>query len=215
MELINFANIYVTINAIALICAIYFWFNNTQSLKGIVYFLLFAVVFEGFLSSYIAKTYGTNFYAIQWFASMCAAYYLFIYVDWFKEKSWIKYLRSFFLLWIGFTLIYNIVFQSYPPVLYILPYKVGMFVVTVLIIKYLYDAVYVDKYREVLKEPLFYFSLGLLFFFVCNFSLLTMVNEVLFNSINNIHQKILQLGNIFLSLGYLGAVLCSKKISQI
>jgi len=205
---------YVYINIVALILSLYYMYRGKHSLKYIVGFLLVAVVFETWVVDLFSKVYGNNFFAYQWFTVFCVAYYFFLYIDWFKDKAVGRYLRWIFGVWLLFAVVYNFVMVSQED-FNIMPYNVGMFLIAVFILKYLYDIIYIDSYREVFKEPLFYFSVGILLFYVCNFSILVLMNEVTLRSGNMFYQNLLQLGNILLSLGYLGTVLCSKKISQI
>ena len=93
-----------------------------------------------------------------------------------------------------------------------LPYYLGMGLVVSLIFKYFYNILYIDEYRSVKNEPLFYFSLGLLLFSFTTFPILAFIDVLILNEQGqSTATKILQYGNVFISAGYLGVVLCTKK----
>ena len=72
-------------------------------------------------------------------------------------------------------------------------------------------------YRLTLNEKLilnkkFYLGLGILFFVVSGFPLIIFVNELIAHKgALKAYNQLLIIGNYFLSLGYLGAAICSKK----
>jgi hypothetical protein len=95
-----------------------------------------------------------------------------------------------------------------------LPYYLGFGLIIPLIFKYFYNMLYIDKYRSVKNEPLFYFSLGLLLFSFTTFPILVFLDVLILHEIGrSTVSTILQYGNVFISAGYLAAVLCTKKSS--
>lgn len=204
---------FIAINIIALLLALYYHTKNRQSLPLLLYFLLFVVVTENGVLYYMAKEYKNNIYGHQWFSSACAAYYLYVYLDHFKKKAWIKYVWYGWVIWCVYAIGYNVTYQS-DVHLHMMPYNVALFFTAALIFKYLYDIIYIDEYREVRHEPLFYFSLGILLFYVCSFPILVFYNDLILGPKIFFYQRLIQVGNVFLSLGYLGAVLCSKQVSH-
>ena len=91
-------------------------------------------------------------------------------------------------------------------------YLVGITFVILLIIKYFYDILYVDHYRSIAKDSLFYFSLGIFLFYVSCFPTIVSFEKISQTDFfSQLLVKLLHIGNIFLSLGYLGAVLCMTK----
>lgn len=205
--------IFSTLNVVALCLSLFFLLKSRQSLPYLYIFLLCIVISESVVLYYMARIYKNNIYGHQWFSSFCVAYYLYVYLHHFRHKPWINYLWLGLSVWIVWAISYNVVFQS-DSYLYMAPYNVGLFLTALLIFKYLYDIIYIDAYREVLKEPLFYFSLGILLFYVCSFPILVFYNDLVLGPKIFFYQKLIQVGNLFLSLGYLGAVLCSKKVSH-
>jgi hypothetical protein len=94
----------------------------------------------------------------------------------------------------------------------ILPYLIGMGLTSILIFKYFYDIVYIDAYRSIRYEPLFYLSLGLITFIFTTYPIMLFFGELVMDQKKDeSYTLIIRFGNIFISLAYLGVVLCSKK----
>jgi hypothetical protein len=92
-------------------------------------------------------------------------------------------------------------------------YIAGLIFISGLIFMYFYDIIYINHYKNIMNDSLFYLSVGILIFFATNFPILVFVDLFITNAKKGgpVYSNFIQLGNIFLSLGYLGASLCSKK----
>jgi len=191
---------------------------NQKKGNGIIrYFLVFlsvSLVFEMFFSYYFAKVYRDNRLVLVFYATMCVVYYLYVLNDHFRTKPWATYFHIISGIWLmlaTFFLVTDIADKQFDPSWY----NVGMGLASILILKYFYDVVYVDEYRNVFREPKMYFFLGILFFFTSSFPLLIKIKflSAYGQQIGSTFFGYMRaIGNIFLALGYLGAAICNRKI---
>ncbi|MBP6235663.1 MAG: hypothetical protein KA270_09915 [Saprospiraceae bacterium] len=196
---------------IALCIAVWYHFQRKRNLPHLLLFLIIVNFIEIFLIMYWTKQYKSNVLIYNIYSIFCVCYYLYIYFHHFWEKTWTKKFIFLSIFWFIFA-VSLFVHNFNVPTVNTSSYNIGMIMVIGLVLKYYYDLIYVDNYRSIAKEPLFYFSLGLLIFYVSSFPLLNFVNFFVVEDTAMItYVKLLQIGNIFLSLGYLGAALCSKK----
>lgn len=196
---------------IAFIVALYFHFQGKKSLPHLLLFLFVVNFIEIFLIMFWIKQYKSNVLIYNIYSIFCVCYYLYVYFHHFWEKSWAKRFIILAIVWFVYALILFI-YNLNELKVNTSSYNIGMIMVMVLVLKYFYDLIYVDKYRSIVKEPLFYFSLGLLIFYVSSFPLLNFINFfVVEDTAMLTYVKLLQIGNVFLALGYLGAAIWSKK----
>jgi hypothetical protein len=185
---------------------------KTTKLPFLVVFLFIVNFTELFLIDYWKMKYGNNVIIYNMFSTLCVCYYLMAYLYHFYTRPWIKYLYLVSGIWFIFS-IWTIYVNFYKLVVGALSYNLGLLIVIGLIIKYFYDIIYIEEYRSIGRDPLFYFSLGISLFYVSSFPILNFMNVVILSEgTMSIFATLLQIGNVFLSLGYLGAVLCYKKI---
>lgn len=196
---------------IALCIAVWYHFQGKNSLPYLTLFLFIVNFTEIFLIMFWIKQFNSNVLIYNIYSIFCVSYYLFVYFDHFKKKSWIKGVITVSLLWFVYAC-WLVYYKFYEMAVVTTSYNLGMILVICLGLKYFYDLIYVDKYRSILREPLFYFSLGILLFYVSSFPILNFINFFIVDDTAMMtYVKLLQIGNIFLSLGYLGAAICSKK----
>jgi hypothetical protein len=186
---------------IALCIAVWYHFQGKSSLPHLLLFLIIVNFIEIFLIMYWTKQYKSNVLIYNIYSIFCVCYYLYVYFHHFSEKTWTKKLIFLSIFWFIFA-VGLFVHNFNVPTVNTSSYNIGKIMVIGLVL----------NYRSIAKEPLFYFSLGLLIFYVSSFPLLNFVNFfVVEDTAMLTYVKLLQIGNIFLSLGYLGAALCSKK----
>jgi hypothetical protein len=207
----NFA-IYKYIILIAFVAVLMMQPVKTTKLPSLVVFLLIINFTELFLTYYWIEMYGNNVIIYNLFSTLCVCYYLMVYLYHFHNRPWIKYLYLVSGIWFVFS-IWMIYDNFNKMVINALSYNLGLMIVIGLIIKYFYDIIYIEEYRSIGRDPLFYFSLGISLFYVSSFPILNFMNVVILSEgTMSIFATLLKIGNVFLSLGYLGAVLCYKKI---
>ena len=204
-------NIYDIILLVSLIVTSFFKFRGYKSLPYLFYFILVITFMEVFLQVYWAKVFKSNHFIYVLICMISISYYFYVYYQYFKSKHWsIVILVAYFVWLLSAFYFYN--FNIYSKGIVSEPYFIGLTIIFILIFKYAYDILYLDGLRKIEKEPLLYFSLGILFFCVSSFTHILFIKDLVQNE--NIHPRIgvlLSLTNNFLSLGYLGAALCSKK----
>jgi len=204
-------SIYKIILIAGFIVATYFQVNGKKSLPIFFPFMLVVVVFELFIEYYYYKIYGDNILILNFYSRLCIYYYLFVYWHYFRNRIWAGKLKF---IVITYSLISFISFLIFLPKLEIdiLNYNIGMFIVIPLIGVYLYEIIYLRDHENVFKNPYFYFSFGILIFYTSAFPILGFINILIVeNPFYEGYSVLIDLGNIFLSLAYLGAALCSKK----
>ena len=191
---------------------------NRKKGDGIIrYFLVFlsvSLVFEMFVSYYFARVYKDNRLVLVFYATMCAAYYLYVLNEHFRTKPWATYFHVISGIWLilaTFFLVGDIAKNTFDP----LWYNLGMGLASIIILKYFYDVVYVDEYRNVFREPKMYFFLGILIFFTSSFPLLIKIKflSTYSQQIGSTFFGLMRaFGNSLLTLRYLGAAICNRKI---
>lgn len=180
-------------------------------LIGWGYFLTFTVLFELIITFYWAKVFGNNFIPYNFFALCCAFYYIYISYRKIKSKK-IGYLFSIisicYALFSAIIFIYNIENRRTINIVYV----IGLIIALIMMLIYYKEIVESKDFKDITKMPYFYFSLGILIFFVSNFSILCFLNVLVSNDKgNNAFSNILKVGNISLYLGYLFTTLCCIK----
>jgi hypothetical protein len=199
-------------NYIALIALFVGLFNLYKRKKSLPYFIgfLFVVNFvEIFLNYYLSKRFDTSERMYSYFSFFCSLYYVLTYYFYFKKKKWAFILKVVILTW---TIVSILILAFSQELLELKPYYSGMLFTVILILTYFYHLIYLEKFRSLKSEAIFYLSLGILLFTFTTFPILAFYDKVVMDlSFNDYAMKLMLYGNIFLSLGYLGVVLCAKK----
>lgn len=174
-------------------------------------FIVFVVVAEISLSEINFGSQGNNYQVKNWVSKVCAIYYMYTYFHYFKNKPWMAWYRWVLLGYSVSVIVYNIFLHNnnrLDPT----SYNIGFLLIIPMILIYLYDIIYTKPYFNVFKDPYLYLSIGLLVFYTSVFTMLTFLN-VLISGANmwfSAYVELLNVGNCFLSLGYLGVALCQK-----
>lgn len=210
-SIINRIDIYDIILLVTLIILLYYKIRGYQSLSYFFYFILTVSFIEIILQVYWNIVFKSNHFIYVVNCMISISYYFYVYYQHFRLKQWALVIKVAFLIWLGLSfLLYD--FNIYSKTIASEPYIIGLLLISLLILKYGYDILYVDELRQISKEPLLYFSSGLLFFFVSSFTPILFIKYFVIdlNAPSRI-TSILSYTNVLLSLGYLSTALCSKK----
>lgn len=199
---------YEIIIIIAFIIAFFRKKNKQEALPYFTFFITFVFLFEIFFEYYYYRINGDNLIVLNYYSRLCMYYYLFVFLQYFKQFMWAKKYNISFVAYVILSQIYFLL--DWPDErLDGLTYTVGMIILFPLILKYLYTVVYDSKYSNILYDPYFYLSFGILIYFASAFPIITFINKlVTINPAYDAYVFLLNLGNIFLSLAYLGVALC-------
>lgn len=173
-------------------------------------FLAMVVIEEVWLADWYLAKYETMYPVANPYAKLCMYYYLFVFYWYFKDRSWASWLKWLIIAFAIVTMTYDLRYHDHTQIDY-LSYNLGFLILFPLMFRYLYEVIYVRPYYNVFHDPYFYFIFGLMLFYTSSFPILGFINILItYNSEYSIYKQLLDLGNIFLSLAYLGAALCSK-----
>jgi len=202
--------LYQLIIGIAFLFSCYYYFfkkKKSALIKDFLIFLGLASFTEIFLFYYLAITYNNNLVATNTYATFCATFYLYIY---YRYLDLNKYRNPFLIvscIWFIVEII-ALLMHLDPPRTIARFYLMGLFIATAAAL-YFFHLVLKKNELQLFKKPLFYFSTGIILFLVTGFPHLAFYDYTNVPGINLIlTHKFLQIGNIFLSLGYLSTVIC-------
>jgi hypothetical protein len=179
-------------------------------------FISIVFLFEIFIEHFWSVFYKSNIVIYNLFAIVCCYYYQFLFNNNLKNSGDTNYktIKLLSLIWLIFAISRYIIYFSLKTI-DIINYNTGMIISSLLILKYFYTLMLKNKDVQVLKNPYFYFGVGVLIFYCSSFPIITFMNYLITNEhAKNAYSKLLQIGNIFLSLGYLGAAICIRKEAQ-
>lgn len=210
--LLSKLNLYDIINILSFLVVFYFYLNGKKSLPYFGLFLFILIFLEVYLQVYWSYTYKYNIFIYNIISKYTIVYYTLVYYNYFRNKPWSGWIQGLFFSWLVICVFMNsyefdtIKFDK-------LSYIGGLIFISGLIFMYFYDIIYIKQYKNIMNDSLFYLSVGIIIFFAANFPILVFVDLFITNTKKGspVYSNFIQLGNIFLSLGYLGASLCSKK----
>ena len=106
--------------------------------------------------------------------------------------------------------IINFLFLQGPNIVNTYTYHLSMFFVSGLIIYYLKSLIENSEVESLIQLPLFWISIGILFFYASSFPLLIFMNQLIASKSDLVIPlySIVQFANIFLSLSYIIALVC-------
>lgn len=175
-------------------------------------FLFMSVVFEFFVETYIEQKYKNNYVAYAIFGSFTVSYYLFLYLrEIFKGRRTILLIT----LYLVFCAINLFIIQGYYTFNNI-SYNLGMMVVVISIFVYFRKILVRRTYFKLASIPLFWLSVGIIMFYSSAFPVLTFTNFLIRLEMNlaSAMYDLVQIGNVFLSLSFICAVLCPILITK-
>ncbi len=201
LSLFNYAEV------LTLFVSVFQYIRGKKWLGIVVFFAAVSVTVEVFLGYILALKYNNNDLLYNIYSFFCPAFYLYMYNRYFISQSWSKILRYTTIAWFAISIVVLVSsersFESFP-------YYSGMEFTTILIFVYFYQTLYLDDYRDLTREGMFYFSLGLILFIFTSFTILVFFNELTSQDMPVFFFRLLQFGNLFLWAGCLGLVLCPK-----
>jgi|GEM_PF-2079261 len=186
--------------------------NKNKGHEPFPYFLSFmAMVFilEIPVDYYIQKRDISNYPLKNLFSKLCLFYYLFVFYNINKKKVWSRKLGFTIIMFICVTLIWQFGFQARNTI-DIVSYNAGYVLLIPFMLQYLYEVIYRYPYFNVFIDPYLYFIFGILIFYTSSFPILGFINLLITDNPHYIiYFDLLNIGNIFLSLAYFGAAICS------
>lgn len=204
----GFLKIFILINITSLIITLLY---KKSIIPLFSFFIGFVVVFEVFISEWFKITYKTNQIAYGIFAVLCSIYYIFVYIHKVNiNKIWQFICMVFWLLLIIVTFLY---YKENKFVLLSKIYLMNYTLACILSIFYLKTKlINPNTGTSLWSDPYLPFTFGILIFYTSSFPLLLFL-ETLISSGNlmRTYSSFLNFSNIFLSLGYLGAIICTPK----
>jgi hypothetical protein len=152
---------------------------------------------------------GDNTIVYNVYIVLLVLYYTYIYT---KATSTLRNKRV--IVWISALYltasIVNFSFIQGPFKLNTITYNIGMIGVVVLIFIFLYELLYHRPALNLFRFGMFWISIGIILYYSASFPILTFLNELIDVDLLLAHEtfKLVKVGNVFLSLGYLMVVVC-------
>ena len=195
-------------------------FNIIGRRQSLSYFHLFIMLVIGLeiIIPWSFKLYFTsNYLILNYYSKICMYYYIYLFIKIFEDRYWTKW---YTILLVLFIIVTQANYFIALPVKKIdaISYNIGMVILFPLILKYLFERIYTDVYCDIFRDPHIYLAFGILLFYTSAFPILTFINVLITNNeAYKAYVLLINFGNIFLSLAYLGVALCSKnpKLSTI
>jgi hypothetical protein len=186
-----------------------FIFKNVN-LKYFKLFLCISILFEIIIGKYLKYTFNNNIISTNIYVTICIVYYLFLYLGNYHMKLF-KSLSFIYML----IFIISVQIQGIHSILTI-SYNFGMILVMVSIFIYLYNLIILGEFVSLVRLPRFWIACGILLFYSSLFPLLFYVNQLMVIDLEftGLLFRIVSIGNIFLTLGYLFATLCQTNIEK-
>lgn len=173
------------------------------------YFIFFSVLIEVFLGPYLAFRFNNNVWLYNLMTIIDNCYYSYLLI---VGNSLLKFKKVFYIC-ISFIIILGILNYLYfqgPNIVNTYTYHLSMFFVSGLIIYYLKSLIENSEVENLIQLPLFWISIGILFFYASSFPLLIFINQLIASKSKLVIPlyNIVQFANIFLSLSYIIALIC-------
>jgi hypothetical protein len=198
--------VYQYILLLAFVSAI--WLRKKNNVVFLMPFLGLAVFFELVLGKLMKYYYDNNMITTNIFSIICVIFYLFLFTKEFRRK-WFWAMASIYM----FSLMVSSFVQGFMAIMSI-AYNTGMILVMLAVFSYLYDLIMREQYKPLHQIPLFWMAIGILLFYSSSFPILNFLNRFIAADYDFALRMIdmLSIGNIFLSLGYFGTIICQKNI---
>lgn len=181
---------------------------KTKKFSLVVGFILVIAILELFVARYFMIHYKNNYLIYTIISYLSVLFYLLYFRIDIKHIKMFRAYLVLFVFWQIFT-IWNLVWGDGRNNANVNAYNLGMIISVFLVIRWFYKKLYIDDYEQLFYKPMLYVGFGILLFYTCSFPILSSINTlVISEKYNMIYANLLQIGNIFLSLGYLGAILC-------
>lgn len=212
--------LHLTIDLITLAVAIPIGFigfkkTNPPYLKALPFFLLLTFAVE-LLGEWLQGPGHNNVLLYNLFTVLEVTFYTWFFKSVIQGNKKVHQ-RILILLYLLPTLcLVNIFFIQGPKVFHTYSYCIASLVMVVLSITYFYHLFHDEKRVNLFREPAFWISIGILFFFISSVSVLGVVNYVstLPKNISYLLQKLLLITNAFFYLLFIIAFLCRINIRK-
>jgi hypothetical protein len=202
--------LYQAIHIATLTLTAWFAYKGRRPFPLFLPFMMMVVFVEAGFADWFYDQYDNKYPVLNPYAKLCMYYYLFVFFWHFKDKPWANKIKWGILFFAIVTMTYNFLYHDHTRI-DLLSYNAGFLLLFPLMFRYLYEVIYTRPYYNVFEDPYFYFIFGLLLFYTSSFPILGFINILITdNPQYPVYSQLLNLGNIFLSLAYLGAALCSK-----
>src|SRR5687768_5666711 len=184
-------HIYQLILALAFIISLLNYKHN--SLKHLPLFLGIAIFFELILGKYLKYYFHSNIISSNLYVIICVTYYIYLFTI---EKK--RYFLYIFISLYTISVFVSLYIQGFNNIMTI-AYNSGMGLVVLALFNYLYSLVITKAYLPLARQPIFWMSIGILFFYSSLFPLLIFANKFLAIDISFTRKlfKIISFGNIF------------------
>lgn len=175
--------------------------------KFIFSLLLISILFELLIHKLFYLIYQNNKPSNNLYIITTVFFYQLIFVRELKGNFNLKILLPGIFIWSFFSLIYSVFIIGIWEI-NSLTYTIGLFIASCIFIYYMKGIIFNRPYSNIFRNPLFWFGMSILLFFTAAFPML-----YYFNSLNNkiyfsAFVKLMGIGNILLSLGYIMTVFC-------
>ncbi len=186
--------------------------KKRSQLPLFTYFIACVFIFEIFVEYYLSKIFKNNIIGYNIFSRFCNYYYLYVFLQFYRKQSWVNTYYIIVITYIIWSIVYLII-NIHVLEFDVVSYNVGMIILLPVLLKYLFDVIYKRDYYNIYSDSYIYLSFGLLLFYSADFTILQFLNILVTENVDySRYVNLLDLGNIFLSLGYLGAVVCIKHL---
>lgn len=176
----------------------------------LVYWLLFAAFCEIIWSDIMFVNTGSNYLVYNIYCIFSIWFYLLIFWPFSSSLKIKVVVGSAFAVWLC-QVIYGLFVKDLENEVLSLTYLTGLSFVVILVIAFFYRLGN-QLAQGLFDNPLVYLGLGVTILYVSSFPLLLFADVLVIHpKAQKAYYDILQIGNIFLSLGYLGAAICMRK----
>ncbi|MBK6699142.1 MAG: hypothetical protein IPG55_04435 [Saprospiraceae bacterium] len=201
--------VYKILLLIALILSIYIAIKGGYILPYFIRFIFISVLIEIIVGPFFALKDKNNVWLYNLMTIMNNSYYSYLLIN---GNSSLKSKKVFYIciLCIIILGLSNYLYLQGPNIVNTYTYHLSMFFVSGLIIYYLKSLIENSEVESLIQLPLFWISIGILFFYASSFPLLIFMNQLIASKSDLVIPlyNIVQFANIFLSLSYIIALVC-------
>ena len=187
--------------------------KNGKWIKYDYVIFIFMVFFCELIFTHYARPYiwPTNYPAYNIYTIVVCVGYMYFFLNSFREHRYFYAALAICLIWL-ITSVYFF-FEDFDPMkVNIRAYHIGLLLSACLAFWYVYDLIFIQPFKNIFQQPLFYLALGIILFYFSAFLILNFIHLMVANeNASTAIKEILQKGNIILSLGYLGMAICMRK----
>lgn len=179
-------------------------------IKWLLPWLVYCCVIEIFISYYFMIKYGSNYFIANLYSFSTIYFFSSIYLVKIKHKSLKRLIAASLFTW-SLVMFNKILYMNYQCEIENKIYLSGLIIVMFQILIFLKETLNGESIRF-FSNPKLILAFSILIFITCSFPLVAFLDYFLKNNeVAKAYTDILDIGNIILSLGYLGAALCIKK----